>query len=142
MASQLELWGRLLLKGPDLAPCASVSAGPYLGAYALCLEGIGREREGRAAWDSVLRMVTGKSAMDSTFDLALSYGELALYESRHGNGDDTRRWLRSAFADSPAGIDYRLMRTRMFAPWAAPYADSLQRQAWARVVATARPKAP
>ena len=138
IVSQVELWGRLLLNSAA-SECAAVPAGPYLGARALCLERIGRAPEGRALNDSLVRIVTGKAARDSTFDLALPYGELALYAARHDERDETLQWLRSAFKESPAGIDYRLMQAGMFAPWAVAYADSLQRAGWNRVIAAARP---
>ena len=137
--SQVQLWARLLLKGPDLADCEGIPHGPYLGARALCLEEIGRVAEGRATRDALERTLTGTSATDSTFDRALKYGELAAYAARHDDREATRRWLTSAFADSPAGVDYRLMRTGMFERWAVPFADTLQQKAWDRVVAAARP---
>jgi len=46
IVSQIELRGRLLQGGQALDGCASVPAGPYIGARALCLERTGREREG------------------------------------------------------------------------------------------------
>ena len=136
IVSQLELWGRLRLGGKALAECASVPAGPYLGARALCLERIGRAREGRAASDSLYAMLTGKAAADSAFDLALPAGEMALYAAQTGDLDAARQWLRQAFADSPTGIDFRLMRSGMFEPAQIAYADSLQQAAWRRVTAT------
>ena len=137
IVSQLELYGRLRLGGQPRAECGSVPAGPYLGARALCLEAIGREREGRATSDSLVAMLTGKARMDSTFDLALPVGEMALYAAQHGDREAVRQWLRQAFAESPVGIDYRLMRSGMFEPAHVAYADTLRAAAWKRVVAAA-----
>ena len=133
MVAQLELWGRLRLGGENLAECTTVPAGPYLGARALCLEGAGREREALDARDRLFAMLTGTAAIDSTFDLALSLGEMAAYTSKHGDEEATRRWLREAFADSPAGVDYRLMRSGMFTPAMIAFSDSLGQAAWSRV---------
>lgn len=43
--------------------------------------------------------------MDSTFDLALPVGEMALYAAQHKDHDRVNVRIRQAFAESPAGID-------------------------------------
>jgi len=75
--------------------------------------------------------------MDSTFDLALPFGEMAMYAAQHGDREAARQWIRQAFAESAAGIDYRMMRSGMFEPALIVYADSLQSSAYRRVSATA-----
>jgi tetratricopeptide (TPR) repeat protein len=137
IVSQLELWGRLRLGGQALADCSTIPAGPYLGSRALCLEQTGREPAGRSASDSLFAMISGKARMDSTFDLALPVGEMALYASQHRDAERVKQFLRQAFAESPIGIDYRLMRSGMFEASQIALADSLQGAAWARVTAGA-----
>jgi tetratricopeptide (TPR) repeat protein len=142
MVSQLELISRLRLDGKALADCVNVAAGPYIGARALCLERVGRENDGRALSDSLFAMLTGKAAMDSTFDLALYLGEMAMYGAQHLEREAMRQWLSQAFKESPAGVDFRIMRSGIFDKSAIQFADSVQLLGWSRVLRTPATRAP
>ncbi len=136
--TQIELWAHVLGPGPDPDACTAVPAGPYLGAKALCLELNGRDVEAKAVRDSLEMTLTSRAPADSSLDRAVTYAELAAYDAHHGNAERTRRWIRSAFSTSPFGIDYRMMQSGMFEPWAIAYADSLRRDGWQRVIAMSR----
>jgi eukaryotic-like serine/threonine-protein kinase len=134
VSSRLELWGRLLLKGPALTECASVPAGPYLGSQALCLEAVNRAGEASRVTDSLFRIVTGKVKADTNFDLSLYMSEIATYYAARKEMSAAQQWLRQAFGESPNGIDRRYMRSGLFPAQLIALSDSLRARAWQRVV--------
>lgn len=139
VVAQFELWGHLQLGGRTApADCRGVPVGPYLGSRALCLERTGAPTEARRLVDSLHAILTGKAPADSTFDLSLSIGEMAMYSAAHGDHDAARDWIREAFAVSPGGIDFRFMRSGFFDEGLVSLADSLQAEAWRRVEGAAR----
>jgi serine/threonine protein kinase len=129
--ADLELWARRLLGGRALDECGQVEPGPYLGAWALCLEALEHGPEARTALDSLRRMAA--SSDQSTFDRSLYAGELAGYYASRGDVANARQWLIRAFDESPAGIDYRLMRAGIFNNALVSLADTLRARSWARV---------
>jgi eukaryotic-like serine/threonine-protein kinase len=134
VSSRLELWGRLLLKGPALSECGSVPAGPYLGSRALCLEAINRGRDASTVTDSLFKIVTGAARADSSFDLSLYMAEMTTYYAARREMSAAQQWLRQAFIESPIGIDRRYMRSGLFHPQLIALSDSLRTLAWQRVV--------
>ena len=130
----LELWGRVQLGGVALNDCGSLKAGPYLGARAACLDRAGRAGDARSVADSLFRVITDKAPVDSTFDLALYVGEMAMYYASRGETASARQWLREAFAESPTGLDARLTRGGVFSKELEAFADTLRSEGWKRVV--------
>src|SRR6185503_7074804 len=88
----LELWGRVQLGGAALDECVTLKSGPYLGARAACLDKLNRGNEARAVADSLFRMITDKAPIDSTFDLGLYVGEMAMYYAARGETASARQW--------------------------------------------------
>ena len=79
ITTALELWARVLIGGPELAPCADLQAGPYLGGRALCLERSNHPEAARAAFDSLHALALGTREGDVRFDPSVYAGELAMY---------------------------------------------------------------
>ena len=134
VTSSLELWGMLSMSGQALKDCERVPAGPYLGARAACLERTGHAPEARQLVDSLMRVITARAPMDTTFDLSLYLSEMAFYSAAHGDGPAAARWLREVFHESPTGIDFRLMRSApFFTRDMIRLADSLRSANWRRI---------
>ena len=77
--ADLELVARNRLGGRALEECGQVDPGPYLGAWALCLEALDHRSEARTAIESLRRLATAKSPDGSAYDRSLYAGELATY---------------------------------------------------------------
>jgi tetratricopeptide (TPR) repeat protein len=131
--ADLELIARNRLGGRALEDCGQVDPGPYLGAWALCLEALDHDVEARSAIESLTRMADAKSPDASPYDRSLYAGELATYYAAHRDEANARLWLTRAFEESPAGIDYRLMRAGILSPALLALGDSLRAKSWARV---------
>jgi serine/threonine protein kinase len=133
LTGQLELMGKLLLGGRAVDDCANVKSGPYLGMRALCLERTDNRAAAQAAADSLFAIITGKAAMDSTYDLSLYVVEMATYYAARRERDSARQWLRQGMLESPAALDGRLLRAGFFDSETIQFADSLRTDAWRRV---------
>jgi len=131
--AQVEIWGRILLGGESLAGCDAFPPAPYLGSGALCLERVGRAREARAMFNSLLAIATGAARADPVFDLSLYSGEMSTVYAGRGESARATQWLRQSFRESPAGIDYRLLRSGMFDSSTVAVGDSLRLVAWNHV---------
>jgi hypothetical protein len=59
---------------------------------------------------------------------------MAFYAAAKGDAAAAERWLREVFHESPAGIDFRLMRSApFFTPAMVALTDSLRLDAWQRI---------
>jgi len=130
--ADLELWARLRVGGRSLEDCGQVTPGPYLGAWALCLEALQHTAEARAAINT-LREAVSQTKGDQRFDRSLYAGELASYYAAHGDTENARRWLGRAYDESPAGIDQRLVRDGVFSKELIMLSDSLRASSWLRI---------
>ena len=103
----------LLLQGRG-QECAERDLWPHLGVKAMCLGTIGRLAEAERLVDSL------RAASEREEEGAAPYGnvvpaqELATYYAWTAQPDSCLRYLRLAFARSPAGIDSRIVRSGIY----------------------------
>ena len=71
---------------------------------------------------------------DAGLDISLYASERALYHGAREEWEAAGQWLRESFAQSPAGIDYRFLRSGLFTPELEAEGDTLRTRAWQRVV--------
>jgi hypothetical protein len=65
-----------------------------------------------------------------------------MYGAQHLEREAMRQWLSQAFKESPAGVDFRIMRSGIFDKSAIQFADSVQLLGWSRVLRTPATRAP
>jgi tetratricopeptide (TPR) repeat protein len=134
ITASFELWGLLAMGGPEQKECLNVTSGPYLGARAICLQRAGQAATAQQVTDSLTRFITASAPPDATFDLSLYLAEMAFYAAAKGDAAAADRWLREVFHESPAGIDFRLMRSApFFTPAMIALTDSLRLDGWQRI---------
>ncbi|MBS1241388.1 MAG: Adenylate cyclase, partial [Gemmatimonadetes bacterium] len=102
-----------LLAAGQRSRCVRMEAGPYLGARAACLDGAGRTAEARATVDSLLAsFMTADRA--STFSSAIFAQEMAIYFAARGERQASMLWIREAFRQAPNGMQWVVLRSRLF----------------------------
>jgi len=82
-------------------------------------------------------VATERAPIDSTFDMSLYVAEMATYYAAQKEHESAKQWLRQAFAESPAGIDFRLVAAGFFGRELAAFTDTLRAASWRRVVEAA-----
>ena len=134
ITASFELWGLLAMGGAEAKECVTVKSGPYLGERAACLQRAGQGAAAQQVVDSLRRFITASAPADSTFDFSLYLAEMAFYAAAKGDAAAAERWLREVFHESPAGIDFRLMRSApFFTPAMIALTDSLRLDGWQRI---------
>ena len=134
ITTSFELWGLLAMGGPEQKECLGVNSGPYLGERAICLLRSGQAVAAQLTIDSLTRFLSASAPAETTFDLSLYMAEMAFYAAAKGDATGAERWLREVFHESPAGIDFRLMRSApFFTPAMITLTDSLRLEGWQRI---------
>jgi serine/threonine-protein kinase len=128
----------LLLSG-ETAACANLDLAPYYGVKAICLAALGQESEASALVDSLRSALAGGRNVKSPFSDLIPAQELAIYFAWLGNAAEALRYLQRAFAESPVGVDQRILQSGVFdrvlqAPGFVAELKHLQDAVWPRVL--------
>jgi serine/threonine-protein kinase len=92
--------------------CLAMELGPHDGTRALCLWASGAEAEAVAvAADLVLRSGTPTREGFTTVIVA---EDLAVFYAFTGNEEESLRWIRTAFEQSPTGVELRVLQSGLF----------------------------
>jgi eukaryotic-like serine/threonine-protein kinase len=119
------------------AECLTLDLYPYLGVKAMCLRAAGKQRDAAMLVDSLLRMVARESG-DAVYSDVVPLQELATWYAWNGKPAESLRFVRLAFARSPAGIDPRIVQSGIYdrvrsAPGFAAELERLQDGVWPQV---------
>jgi tetratricopeptide (TPR) repeat protein len=135
--------GRALVLAGKLDACLQIDYGPHAAIRAMCLHSAGRRDESDAIVDSIARAVDAGSLDDSAYTGVARADGLASYYAWIGKHELALRWVARAFAESPLGVDRRVLESRGFAsmredPVTGPQLAELTAGVWAKVTAAAR----
>jgi tetratricopeptide (TPR) repeat protein len=106
-----QVEGLALLLQHRPADCVALPLYPYLGVQAMCLRALGREREARALVDSLHRAADSEAGGGAVYSDALPAQELATWYAWSGDAEASLKYLRLAYARSPAAIDPRIIQS-------------------------------
>ncbi len=103
----------MLLQG-RARECLGLDLWPHLGVEAMCLRAAGRGAEAQRVVDSLLRAVEREEDGATPYANVVPAQELATYYAWVGQPQASLRFLRLAFARSPAGIDTRILESGVY----------------------------
>ena len=104
-----------LLAAGQTTRCAGMVAGQYYGARAACLERAGQPTDARVTLDSLLANILGAERAGD-FTAAMFAQEMAIYFAVGGEPRASMLWIREAFRQAPNGMQWIVLRSRLFAP--------------------------
>ena len=104
-----------LLAAGQTDRCAGMVAGEYYGARAACLEKAGRPSDARKPLDSLLASALAVER-PGNFTSAMFAQEMAIYFAAGGEARASMLWVREAFRQAPNGVQWIVLRSRLFAP--------------------------
>ena len=127
----------LLLSG-RAEECTQMDLGPHDGIRAMCLHSVGRREEARLIIDSLRAAVASNQRLDPDFTSVIPAGDIAAYFAWIGDPERALTWIHRVFADSPSGIDPRILESGLFDELLEVRAyrrevEDIRSRVWARV---------
>ena len=98
------------------ADCVRLDLAPHLGVLAACFRATGRLRDAQTLVDSLRRLVQSDQEPSASYADVVVAQELATYYALGGDAVECLKYLRLAFARSPAGIDLRIVQSGVYDP--------------------------
>ena len=108
----IEARSQILNGDPEL--CSNLLLSAYRVLRATCLEASGRKEEARMIVEDVIGDIGTKPVNKSGYTDVITFEELATYFAYVGDADNSLEWLERSFAESPAGIEFRLLESPLF----------------------------
>ena len=105
---------RALLLAGRTDECLAITFGPHEAIRAICLRAAGRIAEAEGIVDSIGRAVRAGTLADTTYTAVARADGLASYSAWSGDYVAALRWLQYAFAQSPMGVDRRVLESAIF----------------------------
>jgi tetratricopeptide (TPR) repeat protein len=103
----------LLLSG-RAEECIQMDLGPHDGIRAMCLHSVGRREEAQVIIDSLRAAVASGESLDPDFTSVIPAGDIAAYFAWIGDPERALPWIHRVFAESPSGIDPRVLESGLF----------------------------
>ena len=108
----IEARSQILSGDPEL--CSNLLLSAYRVLRATCLGASGRTDEADMIVENVLDEIDAKRINRSGYTNVITYEELATYYAYLGNAEKSQEWLVRSFAESPAGIEFRVLESPLF----------------------------
>lgn len=131
--------GLALLLAGRYHECLDLDLSPHRAVRAMCLYSAGRTDEAGTLVGSLVASADNEQLAGAEISAATLLRDLAAYFAWIGDAEQSSRFLKSAFAATPYGVDFRLWSSGVFervkgqSTVAAAYATA-QATAWERVV--------
>lgn len=105
--------GRALLLLDRADECASLMLGPHAVLHGTCLLASGDQVAATAIIDSITQTFAAGGSEDDFTDV-LRFEDLAVYHAWLGDAPGALRWIERAYAESPVGIEVRVLQSALF----------------------------
>ena len=112
-ARAIEARSQILGGNPER--CAELILSAYRVLRATCLLAAGRSAEASAIVDRVLDDMALGKVTEPGYSEVITYEELAVYFAMIGNVEKAQEYLMLGLASSPAGIEFRILDSPLFA---------------------------
>jgi TolB-like protein/tetratricopeptide (TPR) repeat protein len=105
---------RALLLSGNPQRCASLALGPHRVLRATCLKIAGRSAEADAIIEDVLADIRDKNLQVDGATEVVVFEDLAVYYAYRGDVENALFWSARAYAESPAGLEVRVLESELF----------------------------